>query len=143
MHDSNLLSSSVSGADTLLHRCTKALKWAGLIFWAEGLRSSVIIKGRSMNTTFFSVSEEKNSADLSFYIPSIDSRPIKFLAHIMEGSISDRDSVDKLEKKLIIGLGIIDKFFFNGIQKMWILQHLLFQEFNDLYIRFQSLMLPN
>ena len=43
----------------------------------------------------------------------------------MEGSISDRDSVDKLEKKLIIGLGIIDKFFFNGIQKMWILQHLL------------------
>ena len=125
MHDSNHLSSSVSGANTLLPRCTKALKWAGLIFWVEGLRSSVIIKGRSMNTTFFSVSEAKNSTDLSFYIPSNDSRPIKFLAHIMEGSISDRDSVDKLEKKLIIGLGIIDKFFFNGIQKMWILQHLL------------------
>ena len=59
MDDLNLLSSSVSGAKTLLHRCTKALKWAGLDFWADKSRSIVIIKGRSMNTTPFSVSEPK------------------------------------------------------------------------------------
>ena len=57
MDDLNLLSSSVSGAKTLLHRCIKALKWAVLDFRADKSRSIVIIKGRSMNTTPFSVSE--------------------------------------------------------------------------------------
>ena len=55
MDDLNLLSSSVSGAKTLLHQCTKALKWAGLDLQADKSRSIVIIKGRSMNTTPFSV----------------------------------------------------------------------------------------
>ena len=60
MDDLNLLSSSVSGAKTLLHWCIKALKWAGLDFQADKSRSIVIIKRRSMNTTPFSVSKPKN-----------------------------------------------------------------------------------
>ena len=78
-----------------------------------------------MNTTPFSVSEPKNSTDFSSYIPSIHSRPIKFLGRIIDGSISDRNSLEELEKKLVTSLGIIDKSFFNGTQKLWILQHLL------------------
>ena len=59
MDDLNLLSSSVSGAKTLLHQCTKALKWAGLDLQADKSRSVVIIKGRSMNTTPFSIRAKK------------------------------------------------------------------------------------
>ena len=125
MDDLNLLSSSVSGAKTLLHQCAKALKWAGLDFWSDKSRNIVIIKGKFMNTTPFSVSEPKNSTDFSSYIPSIHSRPIKFLGQIIDSSISDRNSLDELEKKLVTSLGIIDKSFFNGTQKLWILQHLL------------------
>ena len=113
------------GAKTLLHRCTKALKWVGLDFQADKPRSIVIIKGRSMNTTPFSVSEPENSIDFSSCIPFIHSRPIKFLGCIIDGSISDMNSLDELEKKLNTGLGIIDKSFFNGTQKWWILQHIL------------------
>ena len=69
MDDLNLLSSSVSGAKTFLHQCTKGLKWASLDFLADKSRSIVIIKGRSMNTTPYSVSEPKNSIDVSSYIP--------------------------------------------------------------------------
>ena len=58
MDNLNLLS-SVSDAKTLLHCCTKAVKRVGLDFRAHMSRSIVIIKGRSMNTTPFSVSEPK------------------------------------------------------------------------------------
>ena len=115
----------MSGAKTLLHWCRKAVKWTSFGFWADKSRSIVIIKERFMNATPFSVSEPKNSTDFSSYIPSIHSRPIKFLGRIIDGSISDRNSLDELENKLVTGLGIIDKSFFNGTQKLWILQHLL------------------
>ena len=78
-----------------------------------------------MNTTPFSVSQPKNSTDFSCCIPSIHSRPIKFLGRIIDGSISDRNSLDKLEKKLNTGLGIVDKSVFNGTQKLWILHQIL------------------
>ena len=121
----NLLPFLVSGANTLLHCSIKALKWSDLDFQADKSRTIVIIK-RSLNTTSFSVSELKNSTDFCSYIPFIHSRSIKFLDCIIDGSyISDRNSVDKREKKLIAGLGIIDKSFFNGAQKLQILHYLL------------------
>ena len=89
MDNLNLLCSSVSGAKTLLHRCTKALKWAGLDFQAGKSTSIIIIKGRSMDTIPFSVSEQ----NFSSYIPSIHSRPIKFLGHIKDSSISAYSSL--------------------------------------------------
>ena len=55
MHDLSLMSSTVSGAQTLLSQCITALNWAGLEFRAAKSRSIVIVKGRSMNTTPFSV----------------------------------------------------------------------------------------
>ena len=107
-------------AKTLLHWC--ALKWTGLDFRADKTSSIVIIKRWSMNTKTFSISKPKNCTDVLSCIPSINSRSVKFLGCILDGSISDRYLLDELEKKLISGLGIIDKSFCNGSQKLWILQ---------------------
>ena len=125
MDDINLMSSSVSGSQTLLDRCATALMWAGMDFRAEKSRSFVIIKGKSLNSTPFCVSKPANPTDFSKYIPSIHSAPVRFLGRVIDGSISDRKSVDELEQKLLEGLTIIHKSCFKGPQKLWILQHLL------------------
>ena len=123
--DLNIMSSTICGAKTLLSRCTIALNWAGLTFRADKSRSIVIIKGRSVNTTPFSVSSPRELSDFTSFIPSIHSRPVKFLGRIIDGSISDRKSLDELEKKLLDGLNIIDTSHFTGSPKPWFLQHLL------------------
>ena len=92
MDDLSAMSSTVSGAQTLLSRCITATNWGGLEFRAGKSRSIVIVKGRSMNTTPFSVSKASDQPDVSSWIPSIHSRPIKFLGRIIDGSISDRNS---------------------------------------------------
>ena len=125
MDDLNIMSSTICGAKTLLSHCTIALNWAGLTFTADKSRSIVIIKGRSMNTTPFSVSSPREPSDFTSFIPSIHSRPVKFLGRIIDGSISDRKPLDELEKKLLDGLNIIDTSHFTGSQKLWFLQHLL------------------
>ena len=125
MDDINLMSSTVCGAQTLLERCATALHWAGMDFRAEKSRSFIIVKGKSLNSTPFSASKPSDPSDFSSYIPSIHSMPVKFLGRIIDGSISDRRSVDELEKKLSDGLNIIDKSCFKSPQKLWILQHLL------------------
>ena len=125
MDDLNIMSSTICGAKTMLSCCTIALNWAGLTFRADKSRSIVIIKGRSMNTTPFSVSSPRELSDVTSFIPSIHSRPVKFLGRIIDGSISDRKSLDELEKKLLDGLNIIDTSHFTGSQKLWFLQHLL------------------
>ena len=78
-----------------------------------------------MNTTPISVSKTSVHPEVSSPIPSIHSRPIKFLGRIINGSISDRNSSAELTDKLLSGLGVIDKLHFTGTQKLWILQHLL------------------
>ena len=125
MDDLSLMTTKVSGAQTLLSRCITALTWAGLEFRADKSRSIVIVKGRSMNTTPFSVSKASDQPEVSSSIPSIHSRPIKFLGRIIDGSISDRNSSAELTDKLLAGLSVIDKSHFTGMQKLWILQHLL------------------
>ena len=55
--DLNRMSSSVSGTQNLLHRCVKALSWAGMYFRANKSRSIVIVRCKSMNTTPFCVTE--------------------------------------------------------------------------------------
>ena len=125
MDDLNLMSSSVSGAQNLLHRCVKALSWAGMYFRADKSRSIVIVRGKSMNTTPFYVTEPSTPSDFTNYIPSIHSVPVKFLGRIINGSLTDRNSIDELQQKLVLGLNIINKSSFKGTQKLWILQHLL------------------
>ena len=95
MDDLNQMSSSVQGDFTLLHRCTTALKWAGLEFRADKSRSIIIIKGRSMN-----ISPSSDPSDFSSFIPSIDTQPVKFLGHIIDGSLTDKKSIEELEAKL-------------------------------------------
>ena len=70
MDDINIMSTSVAGAQDLLARCSKALKWAGMDYRADKSRSIVIIKGKTMNTTPFTASEPANSTDFSCYIQS-------------------------------------------------------------------------
>ncbi|XP_057299099.1 uncharacterized protein LOC130629774 [Hydractinia symbiolongicarpus] len=125
MDDINIMSSSVAGTQVLLNRCTTALSWANMTFRAEKSRSFVIIKGRSINSTPFSVSSPENDIDFSQYIPSIHASPVRFLGRIIDCSISDRKSINELEEKLIEGLGVINKSLYTGAQKLWILQHLL------------------
>ena len=119
------MTTKVSGAQTLLSQCTTALTWAGLEFRADKPRSIVIVKGRSMNTTPFSVSKTSVHPEVSSPIPSIHSRPIKFLGRVIDGSISDRNSSAELTDKILSGQSVIDKSHFTGTQKLWILQHLL------------------
>ena len=100
MDDLSLMYSTVSGAQTLLSRCTTALTWAGLEFRDDKSRSIIIIKGSSMNTTPFSVPKAKDQPEPSSSIPSIHSRPVKFLGRIIDGSLSDRNSSAELAHKL-------------------------------------------
>ena len=94
-------------------------------FWADKSHSFVMINGKSLNCTPFYVSKSPYPTDFSDYIPSIHSAPLKFLGRIIDGSISDRKSVDELEQKLLEGHKVINKSCFKGSQKLWILQHLL------------------
>ena len=123
--DLSLMSAKVFGAQTLLSRCMTALTWAGLEFRADKSCSIVIVKGRPMNATPFSVSKASVQSEVPSPIPSIQSRPIKFLGRIIDGSISDRNSSAELKDKLLAGLSVIDRSHFTGTQKLWILQHLL------------------
>ena len=134
MGDLSQMSSKVSGAQTLLSCCTTALTLAGLEFRADKSHSIIIIKGRSTNSTPFSVSKATDQPESSSSIPSIHSRPVKFLGRIIDGSLSDRNSSVELADKLLAGLRIIEKSHFNDFilifyliftQKLWILQHLL------------------
>ena len=125
MDDLSLMSPTVSGAQTLLSWCTTALIWAGLEFRADKSRSICIIKCRSMNTTPFSVPKAKDQLEPSSPIPTIHSRPVKFLGRIIDGSLSDRNSSAELANKHLAGLKTIDRSHFTGTQNLWIIQHLL------------------
>ena len=78
--------------------------------------SIVILKGKSINCIPFSLPNEIDTAVT--FIPTIHSRPVKFLGRIIDGSLTDRKSIDELQTKLLQGLSIIDKSFFTGVQKV-------------------------
>ena len=118
------LGAEVSGAQTLLSWCITAQTWAGLGFRTDKSSSSVIAKSRSMNTTPFSVSKASVQVEVSSPIPSIHSRPIKFLSHIIDGSISHRNSLTELTYKLLAGLSVINKSNFTDIVNIWILYNI-------------------
>ena len=61
----------------------------------------VIIKGRSRNSTPFSIKNPLTPTDFSDFIPSINSQPVKFLGHIIDGSLSDTKSISELEKSCL------------------------------------------
>ena len=125
MDDVNLMSSTVQGTQDLLSRSLTALKWAGMSFRPDKSRSIIIKKGRSLSSAPFSSSVSCSPTDFSSYIPSIHAMPIKFLGRIINGSLSDRNSIQELRDKLSKGLDMIHKSPHTSSQKLWILQHLL------------------
>ena len=125
MDDLSLMSSTVSGAQTLLSQCTTALTWAGLEFRADKSCSIVIIKGRSINTTPFLAPKPKDQPKSSSSIPSIHSRAVKFSCRISNGSLLNRNSSAELADKVLEVLLTTDRSHFTGTQKLWILQYLL------------------
>ena len=92
-----------------------------MYFRAGKSRSIVIVRGKSMNTTPFYVTEPSASSDFTNYIPSIHPVPVKFLGRIINGSLTDRNSIDELQQKLVLGLIIKNKSSFKDTQKLWIL----------------------
>lgn len=86
MDDTNLMSASIPEAQDLLYKCTEALSCLGMSFRAIKFRSVGIIKGKLMNTVPLNVSEPSSPADFSCYIPSIHSKPGRFLGRIIDGS---------------------------------------------------------
>ena len=88
-----------------------------MYFRADKSHNIVIVGGKSMNTTSFYVTEPLTPSDFTNYIPSIHSVPVKFLGRIISGSLTDRNSIDELHQKLVLGLNIINKSSFKGTQK--------------------------
>ena len=134
MDDLSLMSSRVSGAQTLLSQSITALNWSGPEFTPDKSNSIAIVNGRSMNTTPFSVSKASDQPEDSSSIRSIHSRPIKFLGHIIDGSISNRNSSAEVTDKFLAGLSVIEKSHFTGTQKLWTLPHLLISRIQWLLI---------
>ena len=95
MDNLNIMPSTICSARTLLSCCAIAQKWAALTFTPDKSRSIVIIKKKSMSTTPCSVLLQTEPSDFISFIPSIHSRPVKFLGRIIDRSISDES-----EKKL-------------------------------------------
>ena len=122
MDDLNLTPSSVSDAQNLLHRCVEALSWAGMYFRADKSRSIIIVRDKSMDTTLLYATEPSATSNLTNYIPSIHLVAVKF--RIINVSLTDRNSIDELQQKLVLCLNI-NETSFKGTQKHWILQHIL------------------
>ena len=93
----------------LLSRCTEALTWARMDIRAFKSRSFIVVNGRSINSTPFYVPYPSDLTDFSAFIPSIHSNPVRFLGRIIDGSLSDRITIDELSAKLCKGLSVIDK----------------------------------
>ena len=125
MDDLNIMSSSISGAQDVLSKCTKALTWAGMSFRADKSRCIIVHNGKSLNSTPFKVREPSSLTDFSCYIPSIHTSPIKFLGRLIDGTLSDRKAIVELEEKLLGCLKAINNSSFKGSQKLWFLQHLV------------------
>ena len=117
LDDLNLMTTNVKDTQSLLTHSAIALKWARLSFNTGKSRSFVIIKGRAMYTCPFQINEEN--------IPSIQTAPVKFLGRVINGSLSDRKSIEELSDKLRDGLKTIDKSLLLGTSKLWVMQHLL------------------
>ena len=100
--------------------------------------------------TPFSVSPPSDPSDFSSFIPSIHTQPTKPLEHIIDGSLTDRKSIEEIEAKLLLGHyyqvhQIINGSYFSGTQKLCIMQHFLIPriQWSCLYMRYLCLPQPD
>ena len=94
----SLMSSSVAGVNNLLSHCTTALTWDGMFYRAHKSRSILIIRGRSMYSTPFSIKKLSTLTDFSNFIPSINSKLVKYFGRTIDGSVSDRKRYQRWKK---------------------------------------------
>ena len=90
--DVSLMSSMVSEAQTLLSWCTTALNCPGLEFRADKSGSIIIVKGRSMNSTPFSVSKVTDQPEPSSSTPCPQDGA--WIHHHFQGSKKNKSSKD-------------------------------------------------
>ena len=122
--------SMVCGRIWNLHslRGVKPLVWfeiwlqSVLAIWLyAGCYFFIICKGKVVDESPFSVS----FGEKSLVIPSIQSQPVRFLGRTIESYLSDKSSIDCCIETFNRGLLLIHKSGHKGINKVWILQHLL------------------
>ena len=86
----------------------KVLSWPDMYLRPDQSRTIVIIRCKYMNTTPSYVTKPPpNPSDFTNYIPSIPSVLVKFLGQIINRSLTDQNSIDEFQQKLIIGLSTI------------------------------------
>ena len=120
MDDLTLMSLTVKGARLLLQHAIVVLKWARMQTKATKSRSCVVKSGRCMNVKPFEVNGEE--------IKSIQQKPVKSLGRWIDGDLSDRKARVELEEKFQKGMKDLDKALVTGMMKLWIFQHLLYQD---------------
>ena len=76
-----------------------------------------------MNTIL--ANQTNHKFHLLFLPSTLDQSNIWVTYPIIYGSISDRNSSAELTDEILIGLSVIDKFYFTGTRQFWILQRLL------------------
>ena len=123
MDDLSLLSESTHELQALLDRCVKVLTWAGMSFRASKPGSLVIDSGKCVKESLFFVNSRNSCSPEA--IPSIHVSPIKFLGRVISESLSDSTEIGLFSETVCNGLLSIDKCHVRGIQKFWILHHLL------------------
>ena len=121
MDDLFLKLANLNGAQQLLNRANTALPWAGMALKPAKSRCLVLTDGKLRQDMTLYVS--KSNIDVS--IPSISNQPVKCLGRTVSFTVSDKDQLEDISSTASKGLALIDKSFYRGVQKFWILQHLL------------------
>ena len=121
MDDLTLMTVGVPYARLMLRKVQQALLWSRMAAKGSKSRSCVIKCGRSMNVEPFTINEGE-------IIPSIQRIPIRFLGRMIDGSLADRKSRQKLLEGIQSGLKRIDKSLFTGVMKLFTYQSVLLMQ---------------
>ena len=121
MDDLFLKSASLNGTQELLHQENTALSWARMALKPAELRCLMLIGGKFPEDMTLYVS--KSNIDLP--IPYLSNQPVKFLGRTILFTVSEKDQMEVIFSAVSKGLTLINKSFHKGVNKVWILQHLL------------------
>ena len=121
MDDLFLKAKTLNEAQGLLDRANFVLSWARMKVKPSKSKSLVIVKGVVQNDKFLKLSTLNKSEN----IPSISTNPVRFLGRYITYKVNDKHQAEEFSQTVSKGLSLIDKSCHRGIEKVWILQHLL------------------
>ena len=121
MDDLFLESSSLNGFYELLNWANIAFSQARMALKPAKLRCFMLTDDTFQQDITIYV--PKSNIDVS--IPSISNQPVKFFGKTNSFTISGKDQMEVISLAVSKGLALINKSFHKGVQKVWILQHLL------------------